>query len=206
MAPAPGLDVPIVNRMAVRPCEVPLVAGERVGQDELLRDPAQLGVDGLREPVLADLRVEAEIGGVDRDPGDEAAQDRRGPRVDLAIVERAAPDPHVIRHPDPAVKRELGGTRIRGHPLVRPSRGILDADLAVATVLSRLDARGGPQAFDEPSVTAAWFTPDRLQPGTPGGPSRSGGGGGGALSWPWLLCWAALLALAPRRRRVNGKR
>lgn len=84
--------------------------------------------------------------------------------------------------------------------------GILDADLAVATVLSRLDARGGPQAFDEPSVTAAWFTPDRLQPGTPGGPSRSGGGGGGALSWPWLLCWAALLALAPRRRRVNGKR
>ncbi len=83
--------------------------------------------------------------------------------------------------------------------------GILDADLAVAAVLNRLDAQGGPQAFVEPSVTASWFTPDRLKTSAPGAPSGSGGGGG-ALSWPWLLGWGVLLARALRPRAVSGRR
>ena len=111
---------------------VVLVLEVGLGEHEVLGDPAQLRVARGHEARLALLRLQPEVRGPERDPGDERADRRGRARVDLAVVERAAPDAevaevlereHVARLVEPEVGRAAPRPRRARTPRRRAPRG-----------------------------------------------------------------------------------
>ena len=74
---------------------VVLVLAVRLVQDEVLGDPAELGVDRGGGLALPRLRVHPEVGRVEGDASHEAAHVAGCAGMDLAVVERCPPDPQV---------------------------------------------------------------------------------------------------------------
>ena len=86
---AEGVDIGLVARQH----RVVLVLDVRLGEDEILGDLAQFGVDRAGEqPLLLD-RVQAEHRGGEGRAGDVAADLGRRPTLHLTAVQLAAPDP-----------------------------------------------------------------------------------------------------------------
>ena len=125
LAPQRGVGAQLRNgRVELRVVPVVLVLEVRLGEHEVLGDPAQLRVAGGHETCLALLRLEPEVRGPERDPRHEPPDRGRCALVDLAVVERAAPHAEVaqvLERDDVArlVEPEVGRQRLARDRRVR---------------------------------------------------------------------------------------